>query len=307
MISKTKIVFFVKKGLDSFLDDVIKGLSEEYETKKIIVTEYSEIDKGIEWGDICWFEWCDELVIYGSKLMIASKKTIICRLHSYEAFSVYPSMVNWDNVNKLIFVGKHISKFIINNYAIDVNKVEVIPNGINSSKYSFKNREKGYNIAYVGYINYKKGPMLLLHVFKAIYDYDNKYKLFIAGKFQDTRYILYFNQMINKMGLCNNVFYEGWQESLDKWLDNKDYILCTSVLESQNISVMAAMVKGIKPVIHNFVGAESIYNEKYIWNTFDEAIKIAEDASYNSKEYRDYIINNYSYDMQMDKIKKLFS
>ena len=68
--SRKRIVFFVRQGLDSFLGDIISEISGEYETKKIIVTDYIQIDEGMEWSDICWFEWCDELVSYGSKLNI---------------------------------------------------------------------------------------------------------------------------------------------------------------------------------------------------------------------------------------------
>ena len=41
------------------------------------------------------------------------------------------------------------------------------------------------------FINYKKGPMLLIHTFKNIYDTDNDRKLYIAGKFQIKRYIIF--------------------------------------------------------------------------------------------------------------------
>lgn len=42
--------------------------------------------------------------------------------------------------------------------------------------------------------------MLLLHTFKAIYDEDNRYKLYIAGVFQDNRDVLYYNQMVRELG-----------------------------------------------------------------------------------------------------------
>lgn len=45
-----------------------------YETKKIIVTDYKQIDKGLEWADICWFEWCDELITYGSRHHLSENK-----------------------------------------------------------------------------------------------------------------------------------------------------------------------------------------------------------------------------------------
>lgn len=278
-------------------------MSDEYETKKIIVNNFNQIDEGMKWADICWFEWCDELVIYGSSHNLAKEKIIICRLHSYEAFTKYPADVIWQNVDKIIFVAEHIKNFVINKFNIDNDKALVIPNGIQCEKWTFKERKTGFNIAYVGYINYKKGPMLLLHTFKAIYDKDNRYKLYIAGQFQDYRDILYFNQMIKEFNMENNVIYEGWQDNLDKWLEDKNYILCTSILESQNISVMQAMAKGIKPIIHNFVGSKDIYPKNLIWNSIDDAVKMVTDNKYNSKEYNLYIKNNFELKHQIDKIK----
>ncbi|MCS4458294.1 tetratricopeptide repeat protein, partial [Clostridium botulinum] len=41
-----KIIFFVKQGMDSFIDDIIEGLSQDYITIKSIVTDFKQIDKG---------------------------------------------------------------------------------------------------------------------------------------------------------------------------------------------------------------------------------------------------------------------
>ena len=35
-------------------------LSEDYFVRKMIVSDLKQIDAGMEWADICWFEWCDE-------------------------------------------------------------------------------------------------------------------------------------------------------------------------------------------------------------------------------------------------------
>ncbi|MBF0211516.1 MAG: methyltransferase domain-containing protein, partial [Desulfamplus sp.] len=299
VIAKYKIIFFVKKGMDSFIGDIINGLSLQYESKKIIITNYNQVDQEMQWADICWFEWCDDLIIYASKLEGLKEKKVICRLHSYEAFTDYPTKVNWDNVDIIIFVAKHICNIVLEQTpSLNKEKAVIIPNGIDLRKYHFKNRKPGFKIAYLGYINYKKGPMLLLHTFKAIHDSDSRYKLYIAGTFQDTRDILYYRQMINEMGLTNSVFHDGWQDDVDKWLEDKNYIICTSVLESQNLSVMQAMAKGIKPLVHNFVGAKSIYLEEYVWNTIPECIKILHNKNYNSTEYRNFIKDNYSLEKQ---------
>ncbi|MBS5825425.1 MAG: glycosyltransferase, partial [Clostridium argentinense] len=302
---RKKMAFFVKQGMESFLNDIIHRLVNDYEIKKIIVNNYSQIDNGMEWADICWFEWCDELIEYGSKHKLSRDKKIICRLHSYEAFNDYIYKVNWSTIDRLIFVAEHIKNHVLSKINIDVTKVNVVANGIDINKYRFKERQKGFNIAYVGYINYKKGPMLLIHTFKKIYDTDNRYKLYIAGKFQDERDILYFKQMIKELKLENNIIFTGWQDNLDKWLEDKNYILCTSVLESQNISVMEAMSKGIRPLIHNFVGANNIYPNRYIWNTIDECVDMLNSSYYNSSEYRSYIEENYSLDKQINRINHI--
>lgn len=305
---ETKKVVFFSKGDDKFVNSIIEKLPSEYEATKITIAlqALKLIDKWMEWADICWFEWCDELLAYGSNLELAQNRKIICRLHSYEAFTNYPSRVNWNCVDRLIFVSKDIQEYVIGKFKVNKEITIVIPNGVDTEKYTFKERAAGFNIAYVGYINYKKGPMLLMHAFKAVYDRDNRFKLYIAGQYQEERYRLYFKQMVQEFGLENNFIFEGWQGDINQWLENKNYILCTSVLESQNMSVMQAMAKGIKPVIHNFVGAKNIYDSKYVWNTIDEAVfKLTED-SYNSSEYRNFVADNYSLEKEMKAIETLF-
>lgn len=307
---RLKLAIFCIKGLDNFLHDIIVHLSYNYEVKLILVSNNEElklVDQWMEWADICWFEWCNELAVYGSRLPIANQRKVICRLHSYEAFTYNIKNVVWENIDKIIFVSDNLKKIVTEKVNIEENKIEVIPNGISMKKWTFNEKKRGFNIAYVGYINYKKGPMLLLHTFKAIYDKDNRYKLYIAGEFQDERYILYFNQMTKQLGLENNIFFEGWQDDLDKWLGDKDYILCTSLLESQNISVMQAMAKGIKPIVHNFFGAKEIYDKKYLWDTINEAIDMILSYDYNSNEYRKFIEDRYSLIKQITHIKSVLN
>lgn len=292
--SMKKISIIVKQGMDSFLHGIINELEKQYIVRKYIVTSFDMVDDAMLWGDICWFEWCDELIGYASNLQIDKQCKLICRIHSYEVFTDYIKNVSWENVDKIIMISETIKNIFLEAIDIDKNKITIIPNGVDLNKWSYKDNIEDFNIAYVGYINYKKGPMLLLHSFKAIYDYDKRFKLYIAGKFQDYRDKLYFQQMIHELGLEENIIFDGWIDDLDNWLNDKNYIICTSVLESQNMSVMQAMAKGIKPLIHNFVGAKLIYDEKFIWNTMNDLIFSISNNVYNSEEYRSFIEKNYS-------------
>jgi glycosyltransferase involved in cell wall biosynthesis len=306
--AKSKLAFFVKQGMDSFINNIVRHASLEYRVQKIVVTETKQIDIGMKWADICWFEWCDELLIYGSKGSFAADKKIICRLHSYEAYSDYPANVQWKHVDKVIFVSDWVRRLAYSRFPLlRVAPSVVIPNGIDLNRFRFKERSKGFNIAYVGYINFKKGPMLLLHTFKAIYDRDNRYKLYIAGQFQEIRDKLYFEQMIVELGLTENVIFEGWQHNIDVWLEDKHYILCSSLNEGNPVGVMEAMSRGLKPLIHHFIGGAREQFGKYVWNTIEECVDMVLSEAYNPKEYRDYIQRNYSLELQLDKLSIVFS
>lgn len=262
----------------------------------------------MQWADICWFEWCDDLLIHGSKVPSAAAKTLICRLHSYEAFTFYIKKVYWQAVDQVIFDGEHLREYVLDQVkALKKEKTAVVPNGIKLDQYTFKQRQKGFHIAYVGYINYKKGPMLLLQAFKALIDKDPRYKLFIAGTFQDARYQLYFNQMIDELRLTDSVQFDGWQDDMNQYLEDKHYLICTSLLESQHMSAMEAMAKGIKPLIHNFYGAKTIYDESVVWNTIDEFVSMMTNGDYTPLQYRSFIEEHYSYDLSMRKIEEMIS
>lgn len=155
---REKLVFFVNDGMDSFLKDIIKGLTEDYETRKIIVNDYKQIDEGMEWADICWFESYDELSQYGINHDLASYKKIICKIGIYETFNTQLDKIKWANVNELILetecllnelkVNVSIDKIYIlehkyKEYIKDIGDtdkgIEIVTSIIKSDKVKFKN------------------------------------------------------------------------------------------------------------------------------------------------------------------------
>lgn len=307
---KNKIAFFVKEGLDSFLDDIINRLSYEYETKKIIVTEYNQIDEWMQWADICWFEWCDELIAYGSKHRLANEKKIICRIHGYEVYTNYIKEAIWSNVDQLIIVAPHIRRiFEENTKDVDKGKLKIdtIFCGINVNEYPFNKKTKGFNLGYLGYINYKKNIPFTLDIFKKLHEMDNRYKLHIAGEFQDARTLAYLKYFIKEYKLENSFFFYGWlnQEEKIKWFKNIDYMVISSIDEGLCFAAAESMCSGIKPILHNCEGIKDHYDARYIFNTLDEAVNMITEKEYFSEEYRDFIYQKYNLQNEIEKIKKI--
>lgn len=307
--TKTRLAFFSIKDGDKFLHDIIDHLSSLYNIRKFIITDVSQIEPAMEWADICWFEWCDKLIVHASNLSIARSKKVVCRLHRYEVFTEHPKLVVWENVDHLIVVTDHLKTLIKMQVPNLEDRVEVstIHNGVNLSHFPYKNRNRGYNIAFIGYMISRKNPMLLLQIAKELTKKNPKYKIFIAGDFQDEMLRLYWNYQIKELQLENNVFFHGFQTNMKEWLDDKDYIVATTMHESFGYGIAEAMAMGIKPVIHNFPFSKEIWPQKYLFNTIEEAVRSITTNNYQSSEYRYYIQSNYSLDKQILKTKELLS
>ena len=312
--SRTKIAVICAAGLETFLKDIVDFLKTRHEVKVCYTTNVQEIVSAIMCSDIVWLEWANELTIAltNHTKEILKDKHVICRLHSYEALVGFIQKIKWERINDLIFVAKHIRDISIKQIPELpqlVNNIHIIPNGVNMDKFKFNKRKKGWNIAYLGSINYKKGPLLLLHAFWELVRIDKRYQLFIGGKIEDGRYELYFDQMTQEMGLEENIHFDGWIENqnINTWFKDKQYIICTSILEGHPVGVMEAMASGLKPLIHNYVGARNSYPDKYIWNTIPEFITMATEEEYDSGEYREFIETNYSLEIQLQRIDKIIT
>ncbi|GIV61741.1 MAG: hypothetical protein KatS3mg044_0607 [Rhodothermaceae bacterium] len=308
-VTSVKLAFIVREGLDQFLDDIPRELVADYEVRKFVVNSTSDVDDALRWGDVCWFEWCNDPLVYASRHPLAREKKILCRLHRYEAFSGYPSQVNWDAVDRLILVTGHL-RHLLESRVPDLTRrvqVEVIQNGVDLEAYPFTEREPGFNIACIGYQHLRKNPMLLLQIMARLVEQDPRYHLFVAGTFQDPLLQLYWDYMIREMGLEEHVHFDGWQDDVASWLEDKQYLISTSLHESFGYAIAEAMARGIKPVVHNFPFAYEIWAEEMLFNTVDEAVEMITSDEYDSRLYRAFIEGHYALEKQVARIRALLA
>ena len=311
---KRKLAVICGYGYDKFVIDLIPRLRENFWVREYIVYPASQeeikkqIFKAIEWADIIWFEWLDNVAVMRSKHPKLLEKPAVVRLHSYEVFEEFPHQVNWRNINKLVLVAPHI-KEILKRRVPDVEMqidIEIVYNGVDLSHAAFTPRKPGPEIAWVGNISHKKNPSLMLQIMGKLVRLDKSYRLHVAGAFVDLRYRVYIEHMVKELGLENNVIFYDWVDDMDEWWKDKNYLLSTSVHEGHPVSVLEAMARGIKPVIHNFYGARSMYRDEWLFNDIEEAIEIIVSGKYNSSEYRDYVLQKgWTSDVQIERIRSI--
>ena len=307
-----KISILCAAGLDQFIDPIIEGLSGDYTTRKFMIRNQQDIYNAIDWADIVWLEWANEVAIIGTNYEGIKDKKVIVRLHAYEAFENFPKQINWNAVNRLVLVAPHM-KGILKETIPDIEKkvkIIIVYNGIDMDSNRWNKRQNGYNIAWVGFINHKKNPQMALQILKklteGIYTADQRYTLHVAGSFQQLRYKIYLEYMIKEMGLQDNVIFYGWVDDMNCFWKDKNFLLHTSTFESFGYAVFEAMARGIKPVIHNFRGAKELYRKDDIFNTIEGAVNIIKSQDYYSSTYRQWIIDKgWTLKNQLKQIKDI--
>jgi len=306
---RPKIVFFCGlKGDTKFLTDIYEYTRKRYLVQYSEAQDIEQMYEVMKSSDISWFEWCTDMVVEASKLPKVSKN--IVRLHRFEAYNNWPSRVRWENIDILITVGNSFVKDALVGQVPDIEnrtRLVTVPNGVNLDRFKFINRGRGKNLACVGYLNMRKNPMFLLQCMQKLHYIDSGYKLFFAGNFQDPMLEQYIRHMVSALKLSDVVFFDGWQVDMNSWLQDKHYIVSSSIGESQGMGILEGMACGLKPVIHNFPGAREIFPTEFLFSISEEFCEQVLSGTYEPLRYRKFVKESYPLKHQLNKINGIFT
>ena len=281
----------------------------------------------VEWADVVWFETCDnniksatnpsEALVDEQRAnglnwdmhnMDLSNKRIICRPIDIEVWLGHHMGVDWNLVNDVVFLTPHIRDLFLKDVKLNCN-IHTIQCGVNLDRYSFAQRGKGLDVAIVSEKWTSKGTDLILQVALQLTRMNPNYKFHWLGKWSDHEWEkAYMMEFIAHHNL--NFNFTDWIEAdnaVDTFLEDKNYLLHGSHKEAFSYATAEAMAKGIKPVVHRFYGADDVWPDM-TWDSIDEAVWMITNAKYDSKSYRQYLIDH-GYDLEsvMQKIEEVIN
>lgn len=293
--------------MDTFIRPLAERLSNEYEIRLTLGVDENEILNEMQRADVVWLEWANDSAVVATKQLtrMFKRPKIILRLHSYEALGGYLPLITWGVVDKLVLVAPHMAdvcEWMMPGITQKVDTV-ILPNGVDLDEHPLKERDHGENVAWVCDISHKKGPEL----FAQVVSVNRDKKFHVAGGFQEPRYILYLQHILKEMDV--NVIFYGHLDSnmMNAFWENQNYLISTSPHEGHPYNIMEAMARGIKPLIHNFYGADKLYPKHLLWNTLRELRHEAEFRSnYDSMKYREHVVmSNWTLDAQVDGARRI--
>ena len=288
----------VKGPRDSFLVPLLPALRQRYDVRLVSLPPGDALARAIEDADIVWLEWCWDHAVWATGSGALRGKPCIVRLHSIEALQTdFPARVDWAQVTHLITVADDITALLLERFPAMAGAVpiSIVPNGIDLRRFAAGEPDR-HKIAWVGHVEPKKNPMLLLHIAQALHRRDTRFTFHAAGACTDLRTLRYIQRMVPALGLNGVIRFYGPVDDMPAWYADKGVLLSTSMYESFGMNIGEAMAVGAFPVVHDFPGAGHLWPAECLFSGIDEAVALM--LSARPGLYRDWVAGRYALERQ---------
>jgi hypothetical protein len=261
-----------------------------------------------QWADIIWFDTCDNNLLAAtnpSQALLAAPDTkhpwslhdmdltgkkVIVRpidIEVWQGHFAYDNM--WNIVDDVIFLAPHIRDLMMADSRPQAGgfQTHVIPAGVDLNRWKFKQRSPGNKVGIVAERWVSKGVDYAIQLARMLPGYEFHW----LGKNNDYHWETAYLEDMIKTKCPNLILEEEFVDDLDAWWEDKNYCLSVSKKEAYGYNIAEAMAKGIKPVIHRFYGATAIW-PGLTWTDLTQAVDRLTEDNYNSKFYRQYLIDH---------------
>lgn len=309
--AKPYVLMCCQKGLDHFANQLCDELEKTAVVRRAVGRNMGELHWPIRSAPTVWLEWGSDLAAEATRHPdLLSGKRVIVRLHSFEILNGQAGRLDYGRVDDVVFVCRYMRELFGRKFPglLSHARVHTIHNGVDLARFPFTGAKgRGGNvIAFVGRLDFKKDPMVMLQAFKFLRNRHPELRLAVAGRPDDNRYYLAMPDFLEKNGLKGCADFAGQVDDMPQWYEGKDYILCTSPIESQGVGLLEAMHSGLRPLIYNFPGAGNLYPREFLWDDFDGLEKLLEHGP-APEAGRDFVAAHYSMARQAASFMRLLT
>ncbi|MCZ7438615.1 glycosyltransferase family 1 protein [Micromonospora sp. WMMC241] len=245
----------------------------------------------LDWADTVFVDWC---VAPAALFTMVDPGTtrIIVRLHSYEALSRWPYMVDFSRIDDLVFVADHIRDLTTTLVPYlkgpDGPRMHVLDNAMDLRGFQIdKPAEARFQLGMVGISQVAKDPRWAIEVLRLLRKRDERYRLLLVGGDMNPNvsvasrdYLEAFNRDVREFEADGAVRRLGPTNEVPKMLSDIGVIISSSVREGCHCGLMEGAASGAVPVVRDwpfFAGrpnsARTLYPDGWVIGSPEEAVE----------------------------------
>ncbi|MCM2388459.1 hypothetical protein [Streptomyces albipurpureus] len=243
----------------------------------------------LDWADVVFVDWCAMAAALFT-LVDPMTTRIVVRLHSYEAFSLWPHIVDFSRVDDLIFVSEHVRDLCVEAVPRLKEKgaprLHVIDNAVELTPFSRAKRpEARFTLGLVGVGQVAKDPRWAVEVLRLLREKDDRYRLKLVGAPLDpavgpaaARYQRAYQREVAAFGAAGAISETGQTEDVSGALEDIGVILSSSLRESWHLGLVEGAASGAVPVVRDWPffadkphGARALFPDDWVVATPQEA------------------------------------
>ncbi|MGH8774639.1 MAG: glycosyltransferase [Jiangellaceae bacterium] len=242
----------------------------------------------LRWPDTVFVDWCDNAAMW-ALLHVPPHVRLVVRLHSIEAFSHQPHMMDWSRVSDLIFVGQHVRDFMLRAVPTmaRVGRIHVIPNEMRLGRFALPKRAGAERtLAMVGWGQKVKDAAWAVEVLARLRATDDRWRLMLVGRdFAESqttsgaRYREQFRARAARDDVCDGVVHVPYSDDLPNVLCDAGFVLNASLRESFGVGLCEGAASAAVPVVRNwpvyaaYGGASAVFPANWVVADVDEAVE----------------------------------
>ncbi len=302
--NRPKVAFFRNgAGEDGALADVCEFVRQRFQTEFHAGCDPKAVAERTQHNNIAWFDGGGEMAVEASR--VGGPCRIVLSLRRSDVRDRWATEVRWENVDILVEIGSSAVEEMLLAQVPDIRRrtrLVVIPNGIHLDRYTFRPRERGKNLACLGCLSMEANPAFLLQCMQKLHYIDPGCRLFFAGRCESPALEQYVQYMVHTLDLTSVVSFEPCPGDVDRWLSDKHFIVASGIGESQVESLLGGMACGLKPVVHNFPGADKLFPPSYLFNIAEQFCEHVLRGDYEPEQYRRFVEGHYRMDEQLQRM-----
>lgn len=281
-------------------------LVEEILTRKGGLTRRveRELRPVLDEADVLFVEWCTALAVL-TGLVDPGNTRVIVRLHSFEAFTHWPHLLDFSRIDDVVFVSDHLRDLALDAIPGLVEpgapRLHVLPLAMDLRAHVRpKTQDARFNVALVGWGSVAKDPAWALEVLRMLRRQDERYKLLLVGsefaEHASPAAAVYAQRLsaelapLEEIGAVQRL---GPSDDVPAVLSSVGVILSSSVRESFHAALVEGAASGAVPVVRDWpffasrvTGARTLFPVDWMVRTPEEAVARIIDTTSDADRWR---------------------